>query len=158
MSEGYWDGATFVYRATVINGGGGGGDTSVTLEPGTGNEFDLTAGTIAHNDATASTINALIRDEDDNTQVPLIALASVAQNSLLNFPHVGAVPATGGNGPGQRRYIISGTMDLFVNAVAMDASEGSTHTLFGRIRGSVPAMTESGNSTPTITITTERTY
>ncbi len=161
MTEAFYDGGQFVYRSTVINGGGGGGDTSVTVTPGQGNEFGLIQGSVSHNDATASTINALVRDEDDNTQIGLIdALASVTQNSVNYFPSgIGTIPATGGNQSGvPHPLMVAGTMDIFVNAVAIDLSEGSTHTLILRLRGSVPTITESGNSTPTITITTERTY
>lgn len=160
MSKEYFSGATLVYRSTVINGAGG-GDTSVTFLPRTGNEFALVQGSVSHDDATASTINALIRDEDGNTQIGMIdALASVTQNSVNYFPSgIGTIPATGGNQSGvPHPLMVSGTMDVFVNAVAIDASEGSTHTLIARLRGGIPTITELGNSTPTITITTERTY
>lgn len=161
MSLSLRDWANHVYRATVINGAGGGGDTSVTLTPGQGNEYALIQGSVSHDDATASTINALVRDEDDNTQIGMIdALASVTQNSVNYFPSgIGTIPATGGNQSGvPHPLIVAGTMDIFVNAVAIDASEGSTHTLIGRVAGSEPFIAEAGNSTPTITITTERIY
>ncbi len=161
MSLSVRDWANHMYRATVINGGGGGGDTSVLLIPGAGNEYALIQGSIAHNDATASTINALIRDEDGNTHIGMIdALASVTQNSVNYFPSgIGTIPATGGNQSGvPSPLIVAGTAELFVNAVDIDLSEGSTHTLIGRIAGSRPNIVESGNSTPTITITTERIY
>lgn len=161
MSLEYFSGQTFVYRSTVINGAGGGGDTSVAIDPDRGNEFALIQGSISHDDATASTINALVRDEDDNTQIGMIdALAAVTQNSVNYFPSgIGTIPATGGNQSGiPHPLLVSGDMDIFTNAVAIDLSEGSTHTFVLRLRGRVPIITEVGNSTPTITITTERTY
>ncbi len=160
MSKDYYSGATHVYRATVINGAGG-GDTSITLLPRAGNEYALVQGSVSHDDATASTINALVRDEDGNTQIGMIdALAAVTQNSVNYFPSgIGTIPATGGNQSGvPHPVIVSGTMDIFVNAVAIDASEGTTHTMLGRARGGIPTITEAGNSTPVITITTERFY
>lgn len=155
------EGALFVYRSTVINGAGGGGDCSVTLTPGAGNEFELYFGRISHNDATASNIDVHIRDEDDNVQAALYDVDAVTQNSICQFPTAPAAAGTAGNAgdsPAATRFIISGTMDLFMNAVAIDASEGTTNTLVGRVYGGMPAVVESGNSTPTITITTERVY
>lgn len=154
-------GALFVYRSTVINGAGGGGDCSVTLSPGEGNEFELYFGTISHNDATASNVDVHIRDEDNNVQAYLYDIDSVTQNSVCQFPTAPAAAATAGNAgdsPAATRFIISGTMDLYMAAVAIDASEGTTNTICGRIFGGMPTVTESGNSTPTITITTERVY
>lgn len=152
------EGGTFIYQSTVINGGGGGGDVSVTLTPGRGNEFELYYGRVSHDDATASTVNARIRDDGARTLTSLMALASVTQNSVNQYPSAPAAVATGGNeadSPAATRFIISGTMDLFVNAVAIDAAEGGTFVIVGRVYGGVPTITESGNSTPTITINTE---
>lgn len=161
MTEEFWEGATFVYRSTIINGAGGGGDCSVLLVPGQGNEFELMYGTIAHNDATASNIDVHIRDEDNNIQAYLYDVDAVTQNSVCQFPTAPQAAATGGNAadsPAATRFVISGTMNLFMAAIAIDASEGTTNTIVGRYRGDLPTITETGNSTPTITITTERSY
>ncbi len=54
--------------------------------------------------------------------------------------------------------MISGTMDLYMAALLIDLSEGSTNVIVGRVFGAVPTIVETGNSTPVITINTEQTY
>lgn len=152
-----FSGDTWVYQATVINGAAIATPT-VTLTPGAGKEFELYWGRISHNDATASTVRALIRDAGARTLATLIELASVTQNSVNQFPTAPQAAATGGNeadSPAATRFLISSTMDLRVEAVDIDASEGITVVIVGRTRGGVPTVAETGGGTPTITINTE---
>lgn len=162
MTQHVWPaGDLFVYRATVINGGGGGGDCSVILVPGAGNEFELYYGTISHNDATASDVDVHLRDEDGNVQSFLYDVDAVVQNAVCQFPPAPGSAGTAGNAadaPAATRFLLAGTMDLYIAALAIDAAEGITVTIVGRVRGGMPTVTEAGNSTPTITITTERLY
>ncbi len=152
-------GATFVYQSTIINGGGGGGDCSVTLTPGAGNEFELYYGAISHNDATASDIDVQIRDDGARIVANLYDVDAVTQNSICRFPPAPGTSSTAGNdAPAASRFIISGTMDLFMAALAIDLSEGTTNVIVGRVYGSLPAVVESGNSTPVITINTEKVF
>ncbi len=161
MTSGTPDGALFVYQSTIINGGGGGGDVSVVLTPGQGNEFELYWGRISHNDATASDVDVLIRDAGARTLVSLYDMDAVAQNAICQFPTAPAAAATGGNvgdSPAATRFLISGDMDLYMAALAIDLSEGSTNVIVGRIYGGMPTIVETGNSTPAITINTERVF
>lgn len=159
MTEQYWDGELFAYQATIINGAGGGGNISTTLVPGDGQEFELYWGTVSHNDATASDIDVQIRDDSANVLVNLYDVDAVTQNSLCQFPAEAGAPSTSGNtSPQPTRFVISGTMDLFITALAIDLSEGTTTSIVGRVRGNPPTITEAGNSTPAITINTERVY
>lgn len=159
MTESHHDGALFVYRATIINGAAIATPTC-TLTPGQGNEFQLLMGAISHDDATASTVTAALRDQDDNVLVPFIdALASVTADSINYFPAPGTAVATGGNVPDfPHGVFISGPMDLFLSATNIDATEGITVVIIGRVFGSVPGIVETAGGTPTITISTERTF
>lgn len=151
------DGALFIYQASVINGAGGGGDVAVQLVAGAGNEFELLYGTISHNDATASDVDVVIRDADDDLLLNLYDVDAVTQNSLCQFPTAGGAPSTAGNAaPQHTRFFLAGDMELFVTALAIDASEGIAVSIVGRVYGGLPTITEAGNSTPTITINEER--
>lgn len=156
----YWSGRLFVYRATIINGAAIATPTCI-LTPGVDNEFELYHGTVSHNDATASNVDVHIRDEDANVQAYLYDVDAVTQNSVCQFPSAPQAAATAGNAadaPAASRFLISGTMDLYIAAVDIDATEGITVTIVGRIRGGLPTIAETGGGTPTITITTERIY
>ncbi len=160
LSETY-EGALFVYQSTIINGGGGGGTVSVVLTPGAGNEFELLWGRISHNDATASDIDVHIRDDGDRVLASLFDVDAVTQNSVCQFPTAPAAAATSGNvgdTPAATRFLIAGGMDLYMAALLIDLSEGSTNVIVGRVFGAVPTIVETGNSTPAITINTEQTY
>lgn len=140
----FLEGAAFAYQGTVINSGGI-DDVSVSLVPGRGHEFELYTAEVSHNDATASTINALVRDAAaGNILMTLAAIASVTQNSVVRVPAVGTAVATGGNFPQLVRPImISGLMELFLNAVAIDDTEGGTFAIMGRVYGGLPTITAS---------------
>lgn len=153
MDEENYEGALFLYTATVINSGGI-STVSVQLVPGAGNEFELLYATISHNDATASTMNVLFRDENAVTVLPFYdALASVTQNSVLKIPPLGTVAGTGGNdlaaGPG--RLLLAGDMDFFMSAVDIDDLEGITVSIVGRVFGGVPTITASPVADETVT-------
>ncbi len=161
MTSGFPDGALFVYQSTIINGGGGGGTVSAVLTPGAGNEFELLWGRISHNDATASDIDVHIRDDGGRVLASLYDMDAVTQNSVCQFPTAPAAAATGGNAgdtPAATRLFISGTMDLYMAALLIDLSEGSTNVIVGRVYGGMPTIVETGNNTPTITINTEQLY
>ncbi len=134
---------------------------SVVLTPGAGNEFELLWGRISHNDATASDIDVHIRDDGDRVLASLYDMDAVTQNSVCQFPTAPIVAATAGNvtdTPAATRLFISGTIDLYMAALLIDLSEGSTNVIVGRVYGDVPSIVETGNSTPTITINTETVY
>ena len=137
-------GKTFIYQGTVINSGGI-SDVSIALVPGRGNEFELLTLEISHNDATASTINVLLRDAAaGNTVGTLAAVASVTANSVVRVPAVGTAVITTGNFPQLTRPImVSGVMELFANAVAIDDLEGITVAILGRVYGGLPTITAS---------------
>ncbi len=152
------DGATFVYQATIINGAAIATPTC-TLTPGAGNEFELYYGAISHDDVTASDIDVRIRDDGARILANLYDVDAVTQNSICRFPPAPGVSSTSGNdAPAASRFMVSGTMDLFLRAVDIDANEGITVAIVGRIFGSTPDVAETAGGTPTITKNTERTF
>ncbi len=151
-------GATFVYQATIINGAAIATPTC-TLTPGDGNEFELYYGAISHDDVTASDIDVQIRDDGARVVANLYDVDAVTQNSVCRFPPAPGTSGTGGNdAPAATRFIISGTMDLFLQAVDIDANEGITAVIVGRVYGGVPTIAESAGGTPTITVNTEKVF
>lgn len=158
MSHHVWPrGALFIYQASVINGAAIASPT-VLLVPGVGNYFELFYGTISHDDATASDVDVVIRDADDDLLANLYDVDAVVQNALCQFPTVGAAPSTTGNAaPFVQRFILAGDMELFITALSIDANEGITVSIVGRVFGGVPTITEAAGGTPTITINEERT-
>ncbi len=159
MTEQPWPfGATYVFQGTVVNNGAI-SDVSTIFTPGAGQEMELHWASIQHNDATASTIQVLIRDALDNTLTIMASVASVTQNSIIQVPGVGTTPGTSGNFPQYTRPImISGTMDLILSALQIDDAEGITVSLVARITGNLPTLTTVGGGTETVTINTSRVF
>lgn len=159
MTQQTWpDGATYVFQGTVTNNGAI-SDLSTIFTPGAGQEMELQVATISHNDATASTIQAVIRDNGGNTLIVLANIASVTQNSVIQIPPVGSVPATDGNFPQLTRPImISGTMDLILTALAIDDTESIDVSLVVRITGNPPTLTTVGGGAETVTTNTSRVF
>ncbi len=150
-------GALFVYQSTVINNGSI-ATCAVELTPGAGNEFELYWGQISHDDATASDIDVLIRDDGDRELANLYDVDAVTQNSVCRFPPAPGGSSTSGNdAPAASRFMIAGTMNLYMAALSIDDGEGTTNVIVGRVFGSVPTIVETGG-TPTITINTEQVY
>lgn len=152
------DGTTYVFQGTVVNNGAI-SDVSTIFTPGEGNEMELHWASISHNDATASTITALIRDDGGNTLIEMANIALVTQNSIIQVPPVGTATAVDGNFPQFTRPImISGNMDLILSALAIDDTEGITVSLVARIIGDTPTLTTVGGGTETVTTNTSRVF
>lgn len=154
----FWSGSSWEYQAQITNGAGGAGNQSVILTPGVGDEFELYFATITNGDTASRTVTAEIRDDSDN-RLAVLGTISLDAAAVLQIPTAPQAAATGGNAadaPAATRFIISGDMDLRLLVASVAASQDSTYTIVGRIRGSAPTVTEAGASTPTITINTER--
>ncbi len=152
------DGATYVFQGTVVNNGAI-SDVSAIFTPPPGSEMELHWASISHNDATASTIQVLIRDDGDNTLIIMASVASVTQNSIIQVPGVGTTPGTAGNFPQFTRPImISGGMDLILSALTIDDGEGITVSLVARIIGAVPTLTTVGGGAETVTTNTSKVF
>lgn len=154
----WFDGATYVFQGTVVNNGAI-SDVSTIFTPGVGAEFELQVATISHNDATASTITVLVRDDGGNMLIEMANQASVTQNSLIQAPPRGTPTTTSGNFPQLTRPImISGEMDLILTAEDIDDTEGITVSLVARIIGGIPTLTTVGGGAETVTTNTSRVF
>ncbi len=152
------DGATYVFQGTVVNNGAI-SDVSTIFTPPAGSEMELHWASIQHNDATASTIQVLIRDALDNALIIMASVASVTQNSIIQGPGVGTAPGTAGNFPQFTRPImISGGMDLILSALTIDDGEGITVSLVARIIGAIPVLTTVGGGAETVTTNTSQVF
>lgn len=76
MSEDYWRGALYVYRASVAQANGAGGAIVLDVDAGDGNEF-LVMAALASNSGT-NDIQMLRVDEDNNTGVFFASVSSAA--------------------------------------------------------------------------------
>ncbi len=158
MVHSWDDGALYVFQGTVVNNGSI-SDVTVRYTPGRGNEMELYWASISHNDATASTIIVLIRDPGGNTLIELANQALVTQNSVIQVPPVGTATAVDGNFPQfVRPIMISGTMDLLLQAIDIDDGEGITVSVVGRVSLNPPAFVSFGGGAQIETINTNRVF
>ncbi len=158
MVHSWDDGALYVFQGTIVNGGAI-SDVTARFTPGAGNEMELYWASISHNDATASTIIVLIRDPSANTLIELANIPLVTQNSVIQVPPVGTATAVDGNFPQfVRPIMISGTMDLLLQAIDIDDGEGITLSVVGRVSVGPPAFVSFGGGTQVETINTNRLF
>lgn len=151
----YWSGGTFVYHGTIENGGGGGGSVNWKLSPGVGNELELLYGLITNGDTVSRSTQGRLRNDGGDTLVDILENSS--QSAATSRSIIDALGAVARVGDG-RRLIVSGDMDIFLNASSLAAGQDATIALVCRFRGGVPTVTEVGNSTPVITVNTEKVY
>lgn len=150
MSEEYWEGALFIYQSDIVNGAGGGGNISVVISPGVGNEMEVLMAEILNGDSSSRVLAGRTRNEDADKLRSIFSVNTAAGGNQA-WPH-GRTDQIGGPG----KLILSGDMDLFLLAESVAASQNASFSMEARLRGGVPTITESGNSTPTITINSER--
>lgn len=160
MTDGYWDGALWVYQADITNGAGGGGDLTWTVVPGVGNEMEILYGDIFNGDTAGRVVRINIDDGTNHLASLLDDLTGFSLNAGVHhaFPIGDVVAATGGNVSDGARILIAGTMRLVATVESVAASQDGAFALVARIRGGVPVVTEAGNSTPTININTEQVF
>lgn len=160
VDEGYWTGATWVYQSDIANGAGGAGVQSVTVVPGAGNELEFLYGSIVNAAGANEEFEAKITDDDDNFIVTIAKDKVVADTNAMNYP---AAPGGGNSGDdpfgsAAGRYIVSGTMKLVFITTSISASQNCQFAMTCRVRGGAPTATESGASTPVITINKEQVF
>lgn len=154
--EGYWEGGTWVYQAQITNGAGGGGAVSIVVTPGAGNEMEILYGSLTNGDGTGRSAVIKIRDDGDNDLAHLINVGySLGAASTICIPLFDQATDGAHAGSGTR-LILSGGMDLIMQLSSVAASQDGVFSLVARIRGDIPTVTETGQSTPTITINTEK--
>ncbi len=146
-------GATWIYRATIENGAGGGGTVQVIIDPPATSKIELWALRITNQDTVTRAVSAAVRDEGNGVLYSLLGGSTAAAN-FRQWP--GNSDIGDGNFVVQAPVTISGAMDLQLNVAAVAASQDGRFTVQCRIFGALPTATETGNSTPTITVATEQ--
>jgi len=154
MSEDYWDGATWIYRAQITNGAGGSGTIEFQIVPGVGNEFELLYATLTNGDTSSRTPLVAILEPSGQVLTDLWG-TSISAGSRVGFPVTDEVSDSAVLNAGAH-IIVSGDCQLLFRLSSVAASQDFIMGIAGRIRGGLPTVTEVGNSTPTITISTER--
>ena len=151
MSEDWPDGSEFVYQGDITNGAGGAGDQTDLLVPGVGNEIEIYSIVVLNGDGSARTVTVVVETDTAGEEVNRpVAAQSVNAGSREPVPNARL-------GHGQGRLILSGGMRLLITIAAVALSEDTAVGINGRIKGGVPTITESGASTPTINVNTEKT-
>lgn len=154
MSE-LMPGADWTYHAQITNGAGGAGTVSAEVVAGAGSEFRFLYGMIENGDSTSRVARASIEDDGNNRQT-VIASETLGAGGIMMVPTNDEDPTQ--DLAGGTPEVISGTMVLRFEVESTAASQDATFGITCRIRGAVPVATEVGNSTPTITINTERVF
>ncbi len=156
MSEGYWDGALWVYHADITNDAMDAATQSYEIVPGAGNELEVLYGSLFNGDTTDR--QATLRFEDDADNVLARAWSrTLTAASAGQFPYAEDDFTTGVAAGG--RYILSGTMVLHAEVAAVAVLQDSALGLVCRIRGGVPTVTEAASAgVPVISINTERVF
>lgn len=156
VSKKFWSGALWVYSADIENGAGGGGNIFITLTPGAGNELELLYGMLSNQDTAGRAGEMELRDADDNLLAHLFEEgATITNGNEVSIPGIDEITASD-NAALPNRIFLAGDMDFLMNLVSVAASENVVFGLCCRIRGGLPTVVESGNSTPTITINMEQ--
>lgn len=132
----YWDGATWVYRATITNDGSNSGNHIYNISPGEGNEMEFLYGTVLNGDTATRTIHIEIDDGSDDQVMVNYTISTAAGIRAHVFPTV-----ANENRPNMTRYILSGPMRLRLSVLALATSENSEIGIACRIRGNVPTVT-----------------
>lgn len=143
------EGQTLAYQVEITNDGDGSGNISVTVDPSGGDEFELLYAVLFNGDTVDRTGLVLIREGESGTN---LALGQPLEPVTVTAATRKRIPDS------NRRYMVSGSMDLLVQLQAVAASQNARIGLVLRIFGRPPTIAEVGQgTTPTITINTERT-
>ena len=157
MSEDYWEGATWVYHASITNNGSNSGNHDYVIVPGAGNEFQILTGTIFNGDTSSRSVEGRIRDDGQRTLGYVIERdATVAAADQRAFP---STQSLGDGGPAQTsRFIVSGTMEVFLQVRLIAVNQDSQIGLVARIRGGLPTVTLTSPTGATEVVNTNRVY
>ena len=156
MNKNYWEGRTWVYQSDITNGAGGGGNASVTVVPGAGNELEILYGSIFNGDTTSRGCRGYITDDDSNI-LTYILNGTIGAGDYLMFPNTLDLADNVANTM-TTRHILSGTMELVLVVLSLGAADDAAFGLVCRLRGGMPTVTEAGAATPTININKEQVF
>ncbi len=154
MKDGYWEGATWIYRATITNDGTNSGTHTYSVVPGAGNEFELVAGVLFNGDTTGRVVTGMIAAPAGDVLNRLIERNdSLGAGAEQGFP---SAPIVGDNAPGAAgpRYIVAGTMILRCSVAAVAINQDTAFGVTIRFRGAtpVPALTSPTDAVEVVVI------
>ncbi len=142
MSEDHWEGATWVFHADITNDGTNSGDHVYAVVPGGGNEMEILYGRVLNGDTSSRTI--IVEIGSDSTPSEILALmvptTSITAGSTIPFPTTDEFSNSSAV-QGVSRWLIAGTMALFVQVAAVAINQDTAFSVVGRVRGGVPTAT-----------------
>ncbi len=151
MSDGYWDGALWVFHADITRDGSTTGTDTIDIVPGEGDEMEVLYGEISHDDPASRQVRATISDAaGGNRMVNLMSQAIT--NSFVNFPQEG----TAGTEAGTTRRFMAGPMSLRLTAESLAVLKKAVYAVVCRIRGGVPTVTVVKPADSTLSTNTNR--
>ena len=157
-----FDSALWVYQADITNGAGGSGNHTYVVVPGAGNEMTLLYGSLFNGDTSGRAGRLRVTTDGTGAVVDIIGTGgagiTITAGRYLSFPTSDGQGAGGvGITPGWP-FDMAGTMELEALMSSVGASDDSAFAMVARINGGLPTVTETGASTPTININTERVF
>lgn len=134
QTEGYWEGALWVYHADIVNNGANSGNQVYSIVPGVGNELEVLYGTVFNGDAAGRSTTVIIDDGTNN--LSLMVSETLGSAASRDFPS-----SNTSRGAAGQRYILAGTMRLITTVASVAVSQDSRLGLCCRIRGDLPTVT-----------------
>lgn len=156
MNKDYWDGAVWVYRATITNDGSNSGTHEYDIVPGAGNELEVLYAQLFNGDATGRNGGMNIKDADGGKSIGEIRNASISATDTLALPN----RSSGSNADGGvgQRIIVAGTMSLVLSVASLAVLKESRLGIACRIRGGLPTVTLTSPTDATEAIQTNRVF
>ena len=150
----YWDGATWVYEATLLNGAGAGTILAV-IASSAGEEMELLYGMLQNQDTSTRNASVVIEDDSGENLVFFLNADAITAGGTASFPTTEENIVRGAGG---QRYFISGTQQLNVTIVSVGGSQDMRVAVAMRIRSAVPTVTATVSSGGSETVRSERIF
>ena len=120
--------------------------------------MEVLAGSVVNLDSGSTRgVDARVNDDGQRMLYRVLRSAVLGIGLTRSFPGADDLADEGGV-TGGARMIVSGEMELHLQLEAVAAAQDGDFAFTAEIRGGFPTVTEVGNSTPTITINTEKVF
>lgn len=141
----YWDGALWIYHATITNDGSNSGIHEYDLVPGVGNELEVLYGRLNNGDASNRVVHGYVKDADGGNILASVIGDDSGTNlnaaRALSFPFAQAEDSSNGQAfAAGVRFFLAGAMSLNLTLAAIAVSQDTSLGLVCRIRGGVPTV------------------
>jgi hypothetical protein len=154
----YWEGATWVYRANIVNDGVNAGNHVYLVSPGAGNEMEILYGSLLNGDATNRSALARIEDDEGNILAEILLAFTLNAGIRASFPAVDEAAATGMGLAAGSRLILSGAMQARFQISSVAVSEDTAFAIVCRIRGARPTVTLTSPTGATETVDKDQVF